>query len=275
MDKNNPASNGIWQVFLMKKPVTILLVGAGGYGNFYVDLLLDTKEPRDYRVAGVVEPNPAGSRRLPELLGEGVPLFLSLAEFYRQHRADLAIISSPIQFHAEQIITAVTAGSHVLCEKPLCATVEEGKAIIAAAKDTGKLVAVGYQWSFSRAIQELKEDIGRGLLGRAQRMKTMVFWPRDFAYYQRNNWAGRIKDDQGRWVLDSVVNNATAHFLHNMFFVLGKSSRENARGQSAYPAAVTAELYRANPIENYDTAALRVRTAGGTELMYYATHATL
>ncbi len=255
---------------MTKKPVTILLVGAGGYGNFYVDLLLDAKEPWDFRVVGVVEPNPAGSRRLQELLGEGIPLFSSLDEFYGRRRADLAIISSPIQFHAGQIITAVTAGSHVLCEKPLCATVEEGKAIIAAAENTGKMVAVGYQWSFSRAIQELKKDIGRGLLGRAERMKTLVFWPRDFAYFQRNNWAGRIKDDQGRWVLDSVVNNATAHFLHNMFFLLG-----NSFGKSAYPAAVTAELYRANPIENYDTAALRIRTDGGTELMFYATHATL
>ncbi len=147
---------------------------------------------------------------------------------------------------------------------------EEGKAIIKAAKETGKLVAVGYQWSFSRAIQDLKKDIGSGLLGRAQRMKTMVLWPRDFAYFRRNDWAGRIKDPQGRWVLDSVVNNATAHFLHNMFFLLGQGF-----GKSAYPTAVTAELYRANPIENYDTAALRIRTAGGTELMFYTTHATL
>jgi len=254
----------------MKEPLTILLVGAGGYGNFYIDLLLDAKAPRDFRVAGVVEPNPTGSLRLKELFRENVPLYRSLDEFYTQHRADLAVISSPIQFHAQQIITAVTAGSHVLCEKPLCATVEEGKALIQAAKNTGKLVAVGYQWSFSQAIQDLKKDIGRGLLGRAQRMKTMVLWPREFAYFRRNNWAGRIKDDQGRLVLDSVVNNATAHFLHNMFFILGESS-----GKSAYPAAVTAELYRVNPIENYDTAALRVRMAAGTELMFYATHATL
>ena len=206
----------------MKEPLTILLVGAGGYGNFYIDLLLDAKAPRDFRVAGVVEPNPTGSLRLKELFRENVPLYRSLDEFYTQHRADLAVISSPIQFHAQQIITAVTAGSHVLCEKPLCATVEEGKALIQAAKNTGKLVAVGYQWSFSQAIQDLKKDIGRGLLGRAQRMKTMVLWPREFAYFRRNNWAGRIKDDQGRWVLDSVVNNATAHFLHNMFFILGE-----------------------------------------------------
>lgn len=255
--------------FLTKEPITILLVGAGGYGNFYVDLLLDAKT-RDFRVIGVVEPNPAGCLRLKELLGKNVPLYNSLDEFYLQHRADLAIISSPIQFHARQIITAVTAGSHVLCEKPLCATVEEGKAIIEARKKTGKLVTVGYQWSFSAAIQGLKKEISSGRLGRAQRLKTMVLWPRDFAYYRRNGWAGRIKDAQGRWVLDSVVNNATAHFLHNMFFILGQDF-----GKSAFPAVVTAELYRANPIENYDTAALRIRTADGIELMYYATHATL
>jgi hypothetical protein len=71
-------------------------------------------------------------------------------------------------------------------------------------------------------------------------------------------------------VLDSVVSNATAHFLHNMLFLLGPNF-----GESAFPASLTAELYRANTIENYDTAALRLQTACGTEVMFYATHATL
>jgi predicted dehydrogenase len=203
-------------------------------------------------------------------MDKNIPFYHTLEDFYAGRRADLAIISSPFQFHASQIIAAVNAGSHVLCEKPLCVTVEEGKAIIAARKKTSKLVAIGYQWSFSRAIQELKKEIISGRLGRPRRLKTMAFWPRDFAYYRRNDWAGRIKDRQGRWVLDSVVSNATAHFLHNMLFLLGPNF-----GESAFPASLTAELYRANAIENYDTAALRLQTACGTEVMFYATHATL
>jgi hypothetical protein len=58
-----------------------------------------------------------------------------------------------------------------------------------------------------------------------------------------------------------------AHDLHNMFYILGREKHT-----SAVPAEVEAELYRANPIENYDTAAMRVLTEDGVEILLYATH---
>ncbi len=68
--------------------------------------------------------------------------------------------------------------------------------------------------------------------------------------------------------MDSVVNNATAHYLHNMFFVLGSSLN-----RSAAPIKVTAELYRANAIENFDTVAALIKTSEGADIYYYASHA--
>jgi hypothetical protein len=97
----------------------------------------------------------------------------------------------------------------------------------------------------------------------------MVLWPRDETYYRRNKWAGRLYTGQGHPVFDSPVNNACAHYLHNMLYVLG--DRTDA---SASPARVTAELYRANRIETYDTAALRCWTGGGVEIVFVVSHAT-
>jgi hypothetical protein len=99
-------------------------------------------------------------------------------------------------------------------------------------------------------------------------MKTLVFFPRGLSYFRRNDWVGRIRTEEGAGVLDSPVNNATSHYLHNMFYLLGAS-----RGASAMPAVVQAELYRANEIENYDTAAIRAVTEAGTEIFFYTTHA--
>jgi predicted dehydrogenase len=117
-------------------------------------------------------------------------------------------------------------------------------------------------------VQALKRDIMDGVLGRAIRLKSVVFFPRPQNYFRRNDWAGRIRTPAGNDVFDSPVNNATSHYLHNMFYVLGKT-----RETSAMPASVQAELYRANEIENYDTAAIRCRTECGTELLFYTTHA--
>ena len=131
------------------------------------------------------------------------------------------------------------------------------------------MVAIGYQWSFSPAIQRLKGDIAAGVFGAPKRLKTIVLWPRDETYYSRNRWAGKQRDEAGNPIFDSPVSNACAHYLHNMLYVLG-----DAVDRSAIPSRVSAELYRAHPIENYDTAALRCWTDRGVEILFIVSHAT-
>jgi hypothetical protein len=62
--------------------------------------------------------------------------------------------------------------------------------------------------------------------------------------------------------------NAMAHPLQYMFYILGAEVP-----LAEEPATVTAELYRANPITNHDTAAIRCRTRSGASILFYASHA--
>jgi len=251
----------------LNEPISVVFSGIGGYGAHLVASLLALQEEFDWRIVGAADPAPQGSRVLDELQKRDVPLYPSLAHFYEQADADLAVIAAPIQFHAPQTCLALSHGSHVYCEKPLTATVQDGRRMIAARDRAEKLVAIGYQWSYSRTIQALKRDIRAGLFGAPKRFKTIVLWPRREGYFCRNNWAGRRRDPDGRWVLDSVINNATAHYLHNIFFCLGDRANTSAR-----PVEITGETYRAKDIQNFDTGALRARTADGVEVLYYASH---
>lgn len=251
-----------------KGSVTIVLVGIGGMGSVYLKALLENAGRGTYHLVGTVDPNPERCPDLGKLLMLNIPVFQSLGDFYSRLGADLAIVSSPIHFHCEQTCLALEGGSHVLCEKPPAATVQEVRRMIEAQDRARKKVAVGYQWSFSEAIQKLKSDVGEGAFGRPRRLRCLYLWPRDEAYYHRNDWAGKRQDARGRWILDSPANNAMAHDLHNMFYVLGRT-----RVTSATPLRVEAELYRANEIENFDTVALRCQTEGGVEVLFYASHA--
>ena len=253
----------------MAEPVSLVIVGVGGFGAVYLQALLEKKEEGLFRIAGAVDPQPNRCRQYVEMRAMGVPCFISLQDFYRNRNADLAILSSPIQMHMPQTVFALAKGSHVLCEKPAAGTIQEMRAAIAAEKAAGRRVAVGYQWSFSPAVQALKADIRAGLFGAAKKFKCLYLWPRDEGYYARNDWAGKRRDAEGAWVLDSPVQNAMAHDLHNMFYVLGPERETSAR-----PAEVEAELYRANAIENFDTAAVRARTVEGVELLFLVSHAS-
>lgn len=248
--------------------IKIVLVGIGGYGNHYVEQLLRNKKERDdYVIVGAVDPYPEQAPSFIRLNSLNIPIYHSLEEFYLHQRADLAIISSPIHFHCQQTCLALANGSHVLCEKPVSAVIQEGLKMNAAQNKADKLVGIGYQWSFSEAITALKQDINAGKLGHPKLLKTLVLWPRNRTYFRRS-WAGKQKDRDGNWILDSVANNAAAHYLHNMFFILGEEIN-----RSTSIRQVEAELYRANNIENFDTSIIWAVNDRGVEIKFYASHA--
>ena len=254
----------------MNERVTVALVAIGGYGNHYVKALLEPEYRETAEIVAAVDPTPDHCQRLAELEAMRVPVYPTMEAFHANTETppDLVIISSPIHWHARQTIAALEHGSNVLCEKPMCATVQEADAMIAARDRAGKFVIIGYQRSFTPTVQELKHDIQSGVLGKPKRLKCLCLGWRDEKYYGRNNWAGALKSPEGDWVLDSPANNAMAHFLHHMFYVLGPQ-----KNRSAVPARVTAELYRANDISNFDTCAIRSITVEGAETLFVASHA--
>jgi predicted dehydrogenase len=249
--------------------LSLALVGIGGYGNIYLSSILNKPFEDGVRLVAVADPNPSSCRLLPELYNQNIPVYQNLGALQNRHSCDLMILCTPLHLHCEQTIQALAGGSHVLCEKPLSSTPRQAADMIDARDRAQKQVSIGYQWSFSLAIQALKHDIATGLFGKPKRLKTLVLWPRDEGYYQRNDWAGRRFSKTQQPVFDNPLNNACAHHLHNMMYVLG-----DRPDSSAMPLSVKAELYRANDIETFDTAAIRVLTTGGAEVMCIVSHAT-
>jgi predicted dehydrogenase len=248
---------------------TVAMVGLGGYGQIYVKALLERATTARLKFVAGIDPFPQGCQHLPEIRNRKIPVFLSMEDFLRSDRADLVILATPLQLHCEQACQALDAGTHVLCEKPLGTHPDQVHEMVRARDRNHRQLAIGYQWSYSPPIQNLKRDISEGRFGRPRSLRTRVYWPRDEKYYARCSWAGRRNDPDGRLVLDSPANNACAHYLHNMFYILG-----HATDRSDWPASVKAELYRANPIENYDTAVIRCRTRSGADVIFVTSHAT-
>jgi predicted dehydrogenase len=253
-----------------KKPVTVVLSAIGGYGYHYYKALTEQFPAGAVELTAAVDPAPEKSECYADIKARGIPVYPSMEAFYDRGRtADLAVIVSPIQHHVPQSCGALQEGSHVLCEKPVCATIQEVDRLIESRDASGRWVRIGFQLSYAAAIQNLKKDIMEGRFGRPILLKTLYLWPRGWEYYHRNDWAGRVKDDAGNWILDCPANNAMAHDLHNMLYLLG--SRIDS---AAEPIKITAECYRAYPIQNYDTVACRIFTQANAELLFYASHAT-
>jgi predicted dehydrogenase len=67
---------------------------------------------------------------------------------------DIVYVVLPNAMHAEYVVRAAQAGKHVICEKPMAVTAEECDRMIAACKDAGKMLSVGYRLHFEPHNQE-------------------------------------------------------------------------------------------------------------------------
>ncbi|WP_297733730.1 Gfo/Idh/MocA family oxidoreductase [uncultured Maricaulis sp.] len=117
------------------------IVGAGVFGGFHA-----SKYAAHERVelVGVYEPDIERARALAEK--HGAKGFDNFAEFLGE--VDAITVASPAVHHFEAAATALAMGKHVLVEKPIAASVEEARELIALASKHGCVLQVGHQERF-------------------------------------------------------------------------------------------------------------------------------
>ncbi|MBR4889012.1 MAG: Gfo/Idh/MocA family oxidoreductase [Clostridia bacterium] len=244
----------------------LFIVGAGGYGHVYMNRMAENTDA-DLVLEGICEVAPGIENVYPIIKEKNIPVYRNIEDFYKEHTADLAIISTPIHLHHPQVLQCLAHGSNVLVEKPVCTSLEEAEELIAAEKASGCFVSVGYQTNYGDAVLAIKRDILAGKFGKPVYMRGYHGYRRGDKYYGRNNWAGK-RTVNGHAVNDSPLNNSNAHQFQNMLFLLGDTI-----DTAADVVKVDAELYRVNPIvENFDTVGVRVETTAGVPVFYCTTH---
>jgi len=79
---------------------------------------------------------------------------------------DAVVVCTPPHIHAEISIAALENGKHVLCEKPLCRTMDEANAMVKAADRIGRILKCGFNHRHHPAIWEAHARFKRGEIGR-------------------------------------------------------------------------------------------------------------
>jgi predicted dehydrogenase len=73
---------------------------------------------------------------------------------------DAVLVLSNSSAHADQVVGALDAGLHVLVEKPLCVTLREADAIVAAAERADRVAAVAYMRRFDASLDVVRSSLG-------------------------------------------------------------------------------------------------------------------
>jgi predicted dehydrogenase len=157
----------------------------------------------------------------------------------------LVICTTP-ESHAEITIAALRAGKHVLCEKPLSKTVAEGQAMVAAARESGRILKCGFNHRHHPALIQAKKLVDQGQFGRLMigRCRYGICGRPEY----KNEWRGDVSKSAGGQLMELGIH---AIDLFRWYF-----------GEVSEVACMTAtQFFPIQPLEDNGMAMLR--TQGG------------
>jgi len=87
------------------------------------------------------------------------------AELLADPEVQAVYIATPVFLHHDQVIQAARAGKHVLIEKPIALTLEQGEAMVAACREAGVYLVEGYMMKYHSLNAAAREMVARGDIG--------------------------------------------------------------------------------------------------------------
>ncbi|MEK7765515.1 MAG: Gfo/Idh/MocA family oxidoreductase, partial [bacterium] len=93
-------------------------------------------------------------------------VYTDFKQMLREQKLDAVSVCTPNAFHMAPTLAALSAGVHVLCEKPIAMNAVQGRAMCAAAKKARRLLMIGLNNRFNGGSQALKRFVEAGELGK-------------------------------------------------------------------------------------------------------------
>ena len=177
--------------------------------------------------------------------------FDSADEMIRSGEVDGVVIATPHWTHADLAITALKAGLHVLCEKPLSVTVAQSDEVLQVAAQSRGMFVVVHQKRFEPAYLFVKQLLDSGELGPLYRCSMIESAWRSEAYYRSSPWRGTWRGEGG-----GVLLNQAPHILDRYAWLCGMPETVTARCDTnlheiEVEDTASAILYHANGAHGY------------------------
>ena len=190
----------------MADKIRVGIVGAGGVSQlFHIPLI---KKNPDVELVAIADTEFAKAATIADRFK--IPLFYRDAEkLFSNPDIDAVHINTPTNSHLALTLAALSAGKHVLVEKPMARKAEEARRMVEAAKKSGKHLMVGMNLRFRPDVMILYEflqaqEIGHIRTVRASWLKKKEVWSRSPWLHEARISGGGVMMDLGLQILDSV-----------------------------------------------------------------------
>ena len=194
-----------------------------GIGKWHLDSFKQTKN------AEVVALCDANEERLKKIGAEAgiTKLYATIGALLRNK--DIAAVSVCLQnyLHAKVAVAAMRAGKHVLCEKPLAASVKDARKIVQAEKETGKRCMVAMKFRFTPEAHYIAGELKNGAFGEVYYGYTHYLRPLGGIPIGAGNWFMNKSKSGGGALIDNGV-----HLLDINWYLMGCPKPVSAFGST-------------------------------------------
>jgi predicted dehydrogenase len=223
--------------------IGISVIGLGNALQPHARSLLDLAD----RVR-VVWAAASGTSRLQAVAERyGFPTTTDVERAIHDPAVDAVVVLTPANAHLPIAEAAFAAGKHVLCEKPLEASIQRGERLIAAGREADRRLGMCLQMRFRPGSRRLHQVLCDGGLGEIQAATMMVPWWRPQSYYDEPGRGVKARDGGGVLITQAI------HALDLFRWLVGIERIEAAQVR-------TTELHR---METEDYASALVRLGNG------------
>ena len=250
----------------MADKVRIGIVGTGGIAGSHVRSYQKLSQVEVVGLCDIIPGKAAafGVRRgLPE-----AKCYEDHVEMIRDLKLDGVSICTYNAAHAQPTINCLTAGLHVLCEKPMCVTLADSVRMARAAKASGKILTIGFQPRYDPNMQYLKEIVQSGALGHVYHVVTGSGRRRGMGggtFIKKETAGAGAIADIGCYALDMAMN--TLGYPRPLSVTAVTSNFFGASAKHSHSSWGT-EVWKPEDFEVEDFGAAFIRLEGGIALSF-------
>src|SRR5688572_9342086 len=172
---------------------------------------------------GVADPSELSLKKMAEEYPD-VRQFADYKAMLKEVDCDAVSVCTPNGLHAENTITALEAGRHVLVEKPMAMSAKEAQKMMDASKRAGKKIIVGFQHRFDPKTKLIRDQIAADSFGKILYVRAQALRRRGIP-----NWGvfGRKELQGGGPMIDIGV-----HILETAHYMIGSPRPVSASGNA-------------------------------------------
>ena len=192
------------------KKIKFAIIGAGHIGKRHAEMVRREEEGELVALVDV------RSKEECDALGFDVPFFSTVEELISSGvEFDVLNVCTPNGLHAQQSIKGLSAGKHVVCEKPMGLSKDNCEKVIFKSLQMSKNVFCVMQNRYSPPSEWIKSVVDRELLGDIFMVQLNCYWNRDDRYYKEGGWKGTADLDGG------TLFTQFSHFIDIMYWLFG------------------------------------------------------